>query len=535
MTYRIDRVAVIGAGTMGAAIAAHLANAGIPSFLLDIVPRELTPEEEAKGLTLNDPEVRNRIVRQGWERCLKARPPNLFTADRAEYVTLGNLEDNFDWVGEADWIVEAVVERLDIKQQIMARIDEVRKPGSIVSTNTSGIPIRAIAEGRSDDFQVHFLGTHFFNPPRYLKLLEIIPHERTLPEVLALMKEFATRTLGKGVVVCKDRPNFIANRFFSVTGAYTINYALEHGYTVKEVDTLTGPIIGRPKTATFRLLDLVGLDVMAHVNNNLYPAIPHDPYREQLKHPKTVALIEGMIERGWLGNKAGQGFYKRVTQDGKREFWELDLETLEHKPPTKVRFESVGKHKDVEDVGERIRRLCAESDRAAEFIWRTTAFGLNYAAYIIPEVADDILSVDNAVKWGFNHELGPFEIWDALGVKETVERMEAEGMEVTPWVKEMLAAGHTSFYKREDGRLLYYDPARKGYVAAEADPRIILLKDLKADERRVIAQNPSASLLDVGDGVLCLEFHSKMNSLDTDIFEMMARAREELEKDWVGL
>lgn len=535
MTYRIDRVAVIGAGTMGAAIAAHLANAGIPSVLLDIVPRELTPEEEAKGLTLEDPQVRNRIVRQGWERCLKARPPNLFTADRADYVTLGNLEDNFDWVGEADWIIEAVVERLDIKQQIMARIDEVRKPGSIVSTNTSGIPIHQIAEGRSDDFQAHFLGTHFFNPPRYLKLLEIIPHERTLPEVLDFMKEFATRTLGKGVVVCKDRPNFIANRFFSVTGAYIINYALDHGYTVKEVDTLTGPVIGRPKTATFRLLDLVGLDVMVHVNNNLYEAIPHDPYREQLKHPKTVALIEGMVERGLLGNKVGQGFYKRVTQDGKREFWELDLETLEHKPPTKARFESVGKHKDVEDVGERIKRLCAEEDRAAEFIWRVIAFSLNYAAHIIPEVADDILSVDNAVKWGFNHELGPFEIWDALGVSETVERMEADGMEVTPWVKEMLAAGHTRFYKKDDGRLLYYDPARKGYVAAEVDPRIILLKDLKADERRVIAENPSASLVDLGDGVLCLEFHSKMNSLDTDIFDMMARAREELEKDWVGL
>ena len=535
MTYRIDRVAVIGAGTMGAAIAAHLANAGIPSVLLDIVPRELTPEEEAKGLTLEDPQVRNRIVRQGWERCLKARPPNLFTADRADYVTLGNLEDNFDWVGEADWIIEAVVERLDVKQQVMARIDEVRKPGSIVSTNTSGIPIQAIAEGRSDDFQAHFLGTHFFNPPRYLKLLEIIPHEQTLPEVLEFMKEFATRTLGKGVVVCKDRPNFIANRFFSVTGAYIINYALEHGYTVKEVDTLTGPIIGRPKTATFRLLDLVGLDVMVHVNNNLYEAIPHDPYREQLKHPKTVALIEGMVERGLLGNKAGQGFYKRVTQDGKREFWELDLETLEHRPPSKPRFESVGKHKDVEDVGERIKRLCAEEDRAAEFIWRITAFGLNYAAHIIPEVADDILSVDNAIKWGFNHELGPFEIWDALGVPETVERMEAEGMEVTPWVKEMLAAGHTTFYKREDGQLLYYDPARKGYVAAPSDPRVILLKDIKADRRRVIAENPSASLVDLGDGVLCLEFHSKMNSLDTDIFEMMVRAREELEKDWAGL
>ncbi|HEY72737.1 MAG TPA: 3-hydroxyacyl-CoA dehydrogenase/enoyl-CoA hydratase family protein, partial [Thermoflexia bacterium] len=535
MEYAINRVAVIGAGTMGAAIAAHLANAGIPAYLLDIVPRELTAKEEKKGLKLDDPEVRNRIVNEGWQRCVKARPANLFAKDIAERVTLGNLEDNFDWLGEVDWIIEVIVERLDIKQQLMARLEEIRKPNCIVTTNTSGIPIKDIAAGRSDEFKAHFLGTHFFNPPRYLKLLEIIPHEQTAPEIVEFMKEFGARTLGKGVVVCKDTPNFIANRFISVVGAYTLNYALDNGYTVEEVDALTGPTVGHPKTATFRLYDLVGIDVMAHVNTNLYPAIANDPYREELVHEKSTALITAMVEHKWLGNKTKQGFYKRVQTEEGRQFWVLNPETMEHQPPTKVRFESVGKHRKVESTGERIKLLCAEDDRAAKFIWATTAFGLNYAASIIPEVADDILSIDNANKWGFMHEMGPFEIWDALGVAESVERMEADGMEVTPWVKEMLAAGYATFYEKKNGKLYYYDPASKGYVAVADDPRAFAIKEVKEDEQRVIASNPSATLLDMGDGVLGLEFHSKMNALDTDIFKMMERAREELDKDWVGL
>jgi 3-hydroxyacyl-CoA dehydrogenase len=541
MKHTINRVAVIGAGTMGAAIAAHLANVGIPSYLLDIAPRELTSKEKDQGLTLDHPAVRNRIVNQGWQRCIKARPANLFTKDLAERVTLGNLEDNFAWVGEADWIVEAIVERLDIKQQLMARIEAARKPGSIVSTNTSGILIREIAAGRSKDLKAHLLGTHFFNPPRYLKLLEIIPHEQTNPGVIERMQDFATRTLGKGVVIAKDTPNFVANRFFSIFGSHVLNYALDNDYTVEEVDALTGPLIGRTKAATFRLFDLVGLDIHAQVGSNLYTAIPHDPYREELKHAKSLALTEAMLERKWLGNKTGQGFYKRVDTKKGRQFWALNLETLEYQPPAKPRFESVGKHRGVADVGERIKRLCAEAwrepgqsqDRAGRFIWNVISFGLNYVASIVPEVADDILSIDSANKWGYGWELGPFEVWDALGVAESVEQMEADGMTVTPWVKEMLASGHTSFYKKENGRLHYYDPASKDYVAARADPRAI--KDLKSDEKRVIAHNPSASLVDLGDGVLCLEFHSKMNALDTDISEMMAQASQELEGDWVGL
>jgi 3-hydroxyacyl-CoA dehydrogenase len=535
MAYTINRVTVIGAGTMGAAIAAHLANIGIPVYLLDIVPQELTSQEKDKGLTLDHPAVRNRIVNEGWQRCLKARPANLFTKDAAERVTLGNLEDDFGQVGEADWIIEAIVEQLEPKRQVMARIEEVRKPGSIVSTNTSGIPIKEIAAGRTDSFKAHFLGTHFFNPPRYLKLLEIIPHEETKPKVLESMKEFGTRTLGKGVVIAKDTPNFVANRFFSLFGSYVLNYALENGYTVEEVDALTGPLIGRTKAATFRLFDLVGFDIHAQVGDNLYTAIPHDPYREELKHDKSSALIEAMLERKWLGNKTGQGFYKRVDTEEGRQFWALDLETLEYQPPTKPRFESVGRHKDVEDVGERIKRLCAEDDRAGQFLWNIFSFGLNYAASIVPEVAEDLLSIDNACKWGYGWEIGPFEIWDAVGVPESVEQMEAEGMTVTPWVKEMQAAGQTRFYKKENGRLYYYDLASKSYVAAKLDPRAIVIKDIKSDEKRIIARNPSASLVDMGDGVLCLEFHSKMNALDTDISKMMVRAREKLEEDWVGL
>jgi 3-hydroxyacyl-CoA dehydrogenase len=581
MGYTINRVAVIGAGTMGAAIAAHLANVGIVVYLLDVVPQELTPKEEAQGMTLDHPTVRNRIVNEGWRRCLEAHPASLFAPDVAERVTLGNLNDNLDWVGQADWIVESVIERLDVKQQIMARIEGSRKPSSIVSTNTSGIPVKDIAYGRSDEFKAHFLGIHFFNPPRYLKLLEVIPlrqasldsardrqgksHEQTQTQIVEFMQEFGTRTLGKGVVVCKDTPNFIVNRFMSFSEAYTLNYALDNGYTVEQVDALTGPILGRPETATLRLYDLIGIDVMSHINGNLYPAIPHDPYREELEHEKSSALIKTMMKRNWLGNKTGQGFYKRVETEAGHQLWALNLETMEYQPTTTTRFGSVEAHKGVTDVGERIKRLCAGAwaqpdrphDRAGQFIWATLAFALNYAASVVPEIADHILSIDRAVKWGLNHALGPFEIWDALGVAESVERMEADGITVTPWVKEMLAAGHTSFYRTAspdellgpaskqdemsgmiDVELQMYDPGAKRYVPVEADPRAIVLKDIKATPQpadRVIASTPSASLVNLGDGVLALEFHSMLNALDMDTLQMIVQAREELEKGWAGL
>jgi 3-hydroxyacyl-CoA dehydrogenase len=536
--WNIERVVVIGAGTMGAAIAAHLANAGIKSTLLDIVPRELTEGEKAKGLTLEHPAVRNRIVNEGWQRCLKARPANLFSPSLADLVTQGNLEDDFGAVGEADWIIEAIVERLDIKQKLMARIDEVRKPHAIVSTNTSGIPVHDIAEGRSDSFKQHFLGTHFFNPPRYLKLLEIIPHEQNSPQLLEFMRHFCTRTLGKGVVFCKDTPNFIANRILSITGSFGINYALDHDYTVEEVDAITGLAIGRPKTATFRLNDLIGADVMAHVSSNLYEAIPHDPYRDALKHPKAEALIGGMVERGWLGNKTEQGFYRKTMVEGKKEFWILDPESFEYFAPKDPKFDSIQKGRSIDDTAKRLEHLAYAGDRAGEYVWHLLSRMVLYAASVVPEISDDIISLDNACKWGFMWELGPFETWDAIGVRGSVERMQAEGLTIPAWVEKMLQQGIESFYQVGDGGVMgYYDLKAEKYVPMPVDPDMISISAMKAQGKE-LHSNDSAGLLDMGDGVLLLEFHNPKtsNALDDDVFAMAEIALQELAKpDWKAM
>ena len=537
MSYSINRVAVIGAGTMGAAIAAHLANVGIPSYLMDIVPRELTEKEEKMGLTLDDPSVRNRIVNEGLQRCLKARPANFYVQENVDLITVGNLDDDLNWIGEVDWIIEVIVERLDIKQQLMARIDEVRRPDTLVTTNTSGIPIHQIAEGRSESFQQHFMGTHFFNPPRYLKLLEIIPHEKNSPELLAFMQEFGTRVLGKGVVICKDTPNFIANRMLSISGSYGIAYALDEGYTCEEVDAITGPAIGRPKTATFRLNDLVGIDIMDHVGRNLYAAIPHDPHREVLKHEQLGDLTTTMIEKGWLGNKTGQGFYKKTFVDGKRQFWILDPVTMEYKAPVKPRFDSVGQALKTEDPAEKLRIMAYAEDRAGPYVWHLLSRLAIYAASCIPEISDDIMSVDNACKWGFGWDLGPFETWDAIGVARSVEKLKDEGVAVSAWVEEMLAGGLESFYQQEGGLAVgYYDLESKGYRPLPVDPKAISIKALKAKGGELHV-NDSASLIDMGDDVLLIEFHTKAaNALDPYMFEMLSTALDELEQDkWAGL
>lgn len=523
MSHSINRVCVIGSGTMGGALAAHFANAGIPVYLLDIVPNKLTPEEEKKGLTLNDPVVRNRIVNAGFDAVKKARPAALFTPQVAERITVGNLEDNFDFVAQADWILEAIVENLKIKQDLMARIDAVRKPDSIVTTNTSGIPIQAIGANCSASFQQHFLGTHFFNPPRYLKLLEVIPSPKTLPDVLQFVMEFGETVLGKGVVLCKDRPNFIGNRIGTHMGVYALKYALEHDYPFNEVDDFTGPIIGRPKTASFRLLDLVGVDVMYHVAKNLYEAVPDDESREELKEP---GLLAEMVKRNWLGNKTKQGFYKEVKTEKGREYYVLDPKTMEYVPPKKVHYESITNAEFYDTLGERLRYIVSQNDRAAQFVWNTLAHSLAYASKRVPEIADEIYSIDNAMKWGFANEAGPFETWDLLGVAETVARMEREGITVAPWVKEMLATGHPSFY--QDGK--YYDLKSKGYCPLPQNKNIIVLKNQK-----VITSNDSASLIDLGDGVACLEFHTKMNALDEGIVEIANAAFEEVNRNFVGM
>jgi 3-hydroxyacyl-CoA dehydrogenase len=479
--------------------------------------------------------VRNRVVNTLFDRVKKARPAALFTPERARLISVGNLEDDLGMIGDADWIVEAIVEQIEPKRALMERIEQIRKRGSIVSSNTSGIPIAAIAAGRSEEFRQHFLGTHFFNPPRYLYLLEVIPTLDTLPAVVETVWEFADRQLGKGVVIAKDRPNFIANRIGTYAGQVTLQYALEHGYSVEEVDSLTGELIGHPKTATFRLFDLVGIDVPVHVTRNLYDAVPEDEEREAFRLPE---LLEQVVARGWLGNKSGIGFYKQVKGAGGKEFWPLNLQTMEHEPPKKPRFELVGKARKIEDLRERLRFIMdnADMDRAGQFLRDTMLPALAYTARRIPEISESIADVDRAMRSGFGWALGPFETWDALGVRKTAARMQERGIAIASWVQQLLERGFETFYQREGGyATAVYAPAGGEYVAL-APPAGVIVLDALRGQGRELARNPSASLLDLGDGVLCLEFHSKVNSLDPLIAEMGRQALQLLEQDqWVGM
>ncbi len=541
MDYHIKKAAVVGSGTMGGGIAALFAGLGIPTLLLDIVPRELTEAEKEAGLTLEDEQVRNRIVEAGWKAVVKSRPPALLSQRSNQLVELGNLEDDFDNLADVDLIVEAIVENLDIKRGLYERIEKVRKPECIVATNTSGLPIKDLAEGRDEGFKKHFLGMHFFNPPRWLKLLEIIPHDGTDPEVLDYIVDFSEETLGKGVVICKDTPNFIANRMFSIASAFEMAYALDNDYGIEELDALMGTLVGRPKTAIFRLRDLIGNDVAAHVGTNLYELLPGDESREILRHGPTVELLDEMVERKWLGNKTKVGFYKQViNEEGKKEFWVLNPETMEHEPPENPRLEIFGKGKEIKDLRERYRWLVdqieneeasGETRRLARFIWETTAFMLGYASRRVPEIADRFVDIDQAMRWGFANEIGPFEIWDALGVKETVERLGSKDIEVAGWVTEMLDAGFETFYKYdENGRAVaYYDLDKKEYVPIDIDERVMPIELIKEREGAVVKRNASASLIDMGDGVGLIEFHSTANALDADIFEMLSTAMDRAE------
>ncbi len=528
MKYHIHKAVVVGSGTMGAALAAHLANAGVPVTLLDIVP---------KDAPIGDKAARNKIVNEGWDRCVKAKPANLMSPELKTLVKLGNLEDDFGVIADADWIIEAIVENLKIKQGLMTRIDEIRKPNAIVSTNTSGIPVKDIAEGRSEGFRQHFLGTHFFNPPRYLKLLEVIPTDDTLPEVTDFISHFGENRLGKGIVLCKDTPNFIGNRVAFGTGAFGMNYILTNAYTIDEVDAITGPLIGRPKTATFRLMDLVGIDVWDHVGRNLAPLIPYDKLgQEYLKAEAPNKLISTMVERNWLGNKTKIGFYKEVRgEDGKKEFWVLDLNTLEHVAPTKPRFDSIKAAKDVEALGDRLKVMLEMDDNAANLVKALTYQAFQYASSIIPEVADTPKPIDDAVRWGFMHEAGPFETWDMLGVAASVERMKALGYTPADWVEDMLKSGVETFYQYENGNKVgVYDVSLKKYVPIRRPEGMVLLSDLK-NAKKVITENAGASLYDIGDGVALVEFHTKMNALDDDIFNVMTEALDRVEKEFDGL
>jgi 3-hydroxyacyl-CoA dehydrogenase len=522
MAYNIRKAAVIGSGTMGGGIAALLGGVGVETVLLDIAAKGTQPGDS--------PAKRNAIVNDNLARLQKMRPAQLFSANDLSHIKTGNLDDNLDMVADADWIIEVVVERLDIKQNLMAKLAEVARPDAIITSNTSGIPIKAIAEGLGDDFSRRFMGTHFFNPPRYLHLLEVIPNENTDPELVAYMQEFGTSMLGKGVVVCKDRPNFIGNRFMSMAGSQTMNYALDNGFTVEETDALTGPLIGRPKTASFRLNDLVGFDVAVHVARNLYPEIPDDPAREVLAHEKASALGQRMLDENRLGGKTGQGFFKEVRVDGKKEFWVMNLDTFEYEPPKNPTVEIAQKHRKVKKTGERIKLLIQEPDRFGQFLFHLHAFYLAYASHRVPEITDTIVNIDNAQKWGFSHEMGPFEIWDAIGVAETIPQFEAAGYPVAQWVKDMVAAGNSTFYHRDANGLVdgYYSPQESTYIERLKDKREIKAATLKALGRKVIG-NGSATVYDMGDDAALLEFHSQAMSIDADLIEMTNKAVDLLE------
>jgi 3-hydroxyacyl-CoA dehydrogenase len=520
----IKKAAVLGSGVMGSGIAAHLANIGIPTLLLDIVPRELTKEEAAKGLTLTDSQVRNRISATNIQKLLKQKPAPLAVKQNIALIEAGNLEDDLSKLSDVDWVIEVVVENLHVKKQVFEKVDQYRKQGSIISSNTSGISVEAMAEGRSDDFKKHFLGTHFFNPPRYLKLLEVIPTQYTSPEVLSFIKTFGEDVLGKGVVQAKDTPNFIANRIGTYGLLVTVQEMLKGGYSVGEVDSITGPLVGRPKSATFRTLDVVGLDTFVHVAGNVHEQV-EGKEKEVFEVPP---FMKTMLEKGWLGSKSGQGFFLK---NGK-EILELDPTTLEYVPRKKLTTAATELSKQEKGTANKMKALVYANDRAGQFLWNTLTPSLVYSAQLLGEIADDIVAVDRAMKWGFGWDMGPFETWDAIGVEKSVQMIQASGVEVPFWVTDMLEQGFTSFYKEENGELFFYDHGE--YKPVEFNPKVIDLKKIKK-QKGVIKKNGGASLIDLGDGVALLEFHSQSNAIGLDIIQMINFAVEEVEKNYKGL
>ncbi|QKX51461.1 3-hydroxyacyl-CoA dehydrogenase [Planococcus glaciei] len=524
MAYQIKKAAVLGSGVMGSGIAAHLANIGIPVLLLDIVPRELSKEEEAKGLSLEHPQVRNRIASTSVQKLLKQKPAPLAAKKNLQLITPGNLEDDLGKLKDVDWIIEVIVENLDVKKSLYERIDAVRTPGTIVSSNTSGISINAMAEGRSEDFGKHFLGTHFFNPPRYLKLLEVIPANTTAPEVLQFMTEFGEDRLGKGVVIAKDTPNFIANRIGTYGLLVTLREMQNRGYSIGEVDSVTGPLIGRPKSATFRTLDVVGLDTFMHVAKNVYDQTSG----EEQKVFEAPEFMKKMVENGWIGAKSGQGFFLKKDKD----ILELDPETMEYRPAGKLKTPSQEMAKQQKGLAAKVKTLTYANDRTGELLWSILSPTLVYSAQLTGEIADDIVAIDNAMKWGFGWEQGPFETWDAIGVQKSVEKMKEEGYEIPAFVQSLLDSGNESFYKEENGDLYFFNGT--GYEPVPVNEKAIDLKRYKK-KHGVLKSNSGASLIDLGDGILLLEFHSRSNAIGLDIMQMINYSVEEVEKNYKGL
>jgi 3-hydroxyacyl-CoA dehydrogenase len=524
---QINRVGVLGAGVMGATIAAHLANAGLEVLLLDIVPRELTDQEKAKGLTLESPQVRSRIAQAGREGLLKMKPAPFFLTEYVSQIDIGNLEDDLEKLRTCDWIIEVVVEYMPIKLDLLKKLTPYIAPGAILSTNTSGLSVNDMAEVLPPEIRSNFLVTHFFNPPRYMRLMELVATTKTDPEVMKGMADFISSRLGKGIVYAKDTPNFIGNRI----GVYAIYKAMQHmvemGMTVEEVDAIAGPATARPKSAAFRTADLVGLDTLAHVGTNSYDLLPNDEERDVFKKPDFMAKL---IENGWLGNKTKQGFYKKAMVDGKREIFYYDYVEGDYKPLAKPKFASVGVVKQIDDPAQKVKMMVGGSDKGAEFAWKSVRDTLIYAFNRIPEIADDVVNIDNAMKWGFNWEIGPFEMLDAIGVAKFVKRAEKDGIAVPEKMK-----GIESFYRfSEEGKQEYFDVLKGEYVAVPVKDGQIKLDILKK-ANKVVEKNSNCSIIDLGDGVFGFEFHSKMNAISGDILAMTHKAVKRAEEEGVGL
>lgn len=530
MNRTIRKVAVLGSGIMGSRIACHFANTGLDVLLLDIVPRELTEEEKQRGLTLDNPAVKNRIVKTSFDSAIKSNPAPLFSKSFASRVKLGNFTDDMARIKDCDWTIEVVVENLDIKKKLYDEVEKYRMPGTLITSNTSGIPIHLMGEGRSDDFQKHFCGTHFFNPPRYLRLLEIIPTTKTDPEVVSFLMHYGDLFLGKTTVLCKDTPAFIANRVGIYAIMKVVDSMQKFDLNIDEIDKLTGPVIGRPKSATFRTSDVVGLDTLVKVAQNLYAGLPNDEGRDMFKMPEVITKLE---QNKWLGDKTGQGFYKKTKNaKGETEILTLDLKTLEYKPKAKARFATLETTKAIDDLRKRFKVLLAGKDKAGDF-YRDSFYALfQYVSNRIPEIADELYKIDDAICAGFGWEIGPFDTWDALGVEKTVKEMEAAGYKPNQWVYDMLQSGNSSFYKVESGKRAYYDISAKAYKLIPGKEAFIILENLSS---QVVWKNAESRITDLGDGVINFSWHSKSYTLGTAVIEGLNKAIDVAEKDFRGL
>jgi 3-hydroxyacyl-CoA dehydrogenase len=526
----INKVAVLGSGVMGSRIACHFAGIGVQVLLLDIAPKELNDAEKKKNLALDSPVVKNRIVNDALQAAIKSNPSPVFTKDVIKRIKTGNFTDDMKRVADVDWIIEVVVENLDVKKIVFEQVEQFRKPGTLITSNTSGIPIHLMTEGRSADFQKHFCGTHFFNPPRYLRLLEIIPTPHTDPAIIDFLMHYGDLYLGKTTVLCKDTPAFIANRVgvFSIMAIFHIMQ--EMGLGVDEIDALTGPVIGRPKSATFRTADVVGIDTLVKVAKGVMDNCPQD---EAIGIFKIPPFLQKVVENNWLGDKTGQGFYKKTKgEGGSKEILTLNLQTMEYGPKQKAKFGSIDAAKPVEDLKQRIKVLSAATDKAGEFYKQFHAYLFSYVSHRIPEIADDLYKVDDAMKAGFGWEIGPFETWDLLGVEASLKLIEEKGLTVAQWVKDMLGKGIKTFYKVENGKKFYYDVASQAYKTVPGEGQFIILENFS---NNIVWKNSACNLIDIGDGVVCFDWKTKMNTIGGEVLEGLNKAIDRAEKDFRGL